>query len=113
MSADRNIALGGSYRRNPVLSVVEPHVWSSDESLSDVLTALGYKHDGGDVHVIRRGDREYFSTTRTNAYELCVLWLLRTRQIALTSAMERAVNGYRRYGLGAEVDAALAGPVST
>jgi hypothetical protein len=90
-----------------------PHTWGPDESLTDVLTALGYEHTFSDgslhgVHTIKRDGVEVYSSTRSNAYELCVLWLLRTRQVRLTSGLERSVNWYRRFGLSAEVDAALA-----
>jgi hypothetical protein len=94
----------------------EPHTWGPDESLTDVLTALGYKRRiaPSDVRVSRVADGvEVYSSTRSNAYELCVLWLLRTRQVRLTSGLERAVHGYRRYGLSAEVDEALKGERET
>src|SRR6185503_19886385 len=97
-----------------------PHVWSPDESLSDVLTALGYTHTFGGsrvssldslseygLHIIKRDGVEVYSSTRTNAYELCVLWLLRTRQVALTLGLERVVDLYRWFGFGEEIDAAL------
>src|SRR6185503_12688224 len=97
-----------------------PHVWSPDESLSDVLTALGYTHTFGGsrvssldslsengLHTIKRDGVEVYSSTRTNAYELCVLWLLRTRQMALTPDLERETNLYRQFDLNEEIDAEL------
>jgi hypothetical protein len=90
----------------------EPYTWGPDESLSDVLTALGYKHTWSNatakgLHVVSRSGVEAFASTRTDAYELCVLWLVRTRQVKLTPQLALVVDEYRQC-LGAEVDAALA-----
>jgi hypothetical protein len=84
-------------------------MWEVGESLTDVLAALGMKSERTEMgRTVKRGDVEVFSSTHSNAYELCVLWLLRTRQVALTSRLERVVYGYSRYGLGEEIDQAMA-----
>jgi hypothetical protein len=111
MSADKNISLDVTAKRTAKLEIVTPALWLDDESLTDVLVRLGYTHIRTAMgHKILRGDKEAFSTTCSDAYERAALWLIRTRQVVLSPRLERCVRGWARdyYGLGAEVDVALA-----
>lgn len=111
MDNDRKLALrndSSAAGRTVKLEIVRPQLWLDDESLSDVIRRLGYTHRISPLgHTYLSGDREVFSTTRSNAYELAVLWLIRTRQVVLSPRLERCVRGYASYGLGAEVNEAL------
>lgn len=91
-----------------------PYTWPRGQSLSAALTAMGLRSNlGWNFNSVREDGVEVFTSTRSDAYELCVLWLVRTRRVRLTGYLRDLLSAYRDYGLSAEVDAALASAVTT
>jgi hypothetical protein len=85
-----------------------PTTWA-EESLTELLERLGYSTElGTNGRTIARADVGAKFFPRSNGYELVVLWLVGTRQIVLDAYVEKTIEKYREFGLGPEVDEALA-----
>jgi hypothetical protein len=85
-----------------------PTTWG-DESLTELLTRLGYTHERSTNGFTVSG--KFFP--RDNWYELVVLWLVSTRQVALDAYVEKTIERYRDLNLGPEVDETLAAARAT